>query len=259
MMAQVKGFDPATSGQQPEDPSGNPVPVGVWGDSNIGGGVFGTSGVLPAGTSIPIDPPAGVEGHGVDGPGVVGRSLNDSGVVGGSPNSLGMLARSVTASGLLGVTFSPDDGSSGVFGSSTAGGNGVTGFVGSATGAIGSSIRGIGVRGTTGTGAAGVLGQTFGDGSGGSAGPAVLGRSDVGVGVRGVSGSTDATRGLTFGEGYGHNALHFSAQPGGGVLGVSVLGSGVEGFTFASIRNNPDVAAVRGQSANGFARSEEHT
>jgi hypothetical protein len=32
-----------------------------------------------------------------------------------------------------------------------------------------------------------------------------------------------------------------------------VLGSGVEGFTFASIRNNPDVAAVRGQSANGFA------
>jgi len=28
-----------------------------------------------------------------------------------------------------------------------------------------------------------------------------------------------------------------------------VLGSGVEGFTFSSIRDNPDVAAVRGQSA----------
>ena len=252
-MAQVKGFDPAISGQQPEDTSGNPVPVGVWGDSNTGGGVFGTSGVLPPGTSIPIDPPAGVEGHGVDGPGVVGRSLNDSGVVGESPGSPGMLARSLTSSGLLGVTFSPDDGSHGVFGSSTAGGNGVTGFVGSATGTIGSSVRGTGVRGTTGTGAAGVFGQTFGDGSGGGAGPAVLGSSDVGVGVRGVSGSTDATRGLTFGEGYGHNSLHFSTQPGGGVLGVSVLGSGVEGFTFSSIRNNPDVAAVRGQSANGFA------
>jgi hypothetical protein len=251
-VAQVKGFDPAISGQQPEDINGDPVPVGVWGDSNIGGGVFGTSGVLPQGSSIPIDPPAGVEGHGVDGPGVVGRSMNDSGVVGESPGSPGVLARSITASGLLGVTFSPDDGSHGVFGSSVAGGNGVTGFVGSATGTIGSSVRGIGVRGTTGTGAAGVFGQTFGDGSG-NAGPAVHGTSGDGVGVSGVSGSTDATRGLTFGNGYGHSSLHFSAQPGGGVLGVSVLGNGVEGFTFASFRNNPDVAAVRGQSANGFA------
>jgi hypothetical protein len=251
-VAQVKGFDPAISGQQPEDINGDPVPVGVWGDSNIGGGVFGTSGVLPQGSSIPIDPPAGVEGHGVDGPGVVGRSMNDSGVVGESPGSPGMLARSINASGLLGVTFSPDDGSHGVFGSSVAGGNGVTGFVGSATGTIGSSVRGIGVRGTTGTGAAGVFGQTFGDGSG-NAGPAVHGTSGDGVGVSGVSGSTDATKGLTFGNGYGHSSLHFSAQPGGGVLGVSVLGNGVEGFTFASFRNNPDVAAVRGQSANGFA------
>ncbi len=252
-MAQVKGFDPAISGQQPEDINGDPVPVGVWGDSNIGGGVFGTSGVLPQGSSIPIDPPAGVEGHGVDGPGVVGRSINDSGMVGESPDAPGMLARSINASGLLGVTFSPDDGSHGVFGSSVAGGNGVTGFVGSATGTIGSSVRGIGVRGTTGTGAAGVFGQTFGDGSGGNAGPGVHGTSGDGVGVSGVSGSTDATRGLTFGNGYGHSSLHFSAQPGGGVLGVSVLGNGVEGFTFASFRNNPDVAAVRGQSANGFA------
>jgi hypothetical protein len=251
-VAQVKGFDPAISGQQPEDINGDPVPVGVWGDSNIGGGVFGTSGVLPQGSSIPIDPPAGVEGHGVDGPGVVGRSMNDSGVVGESPGSPGVLARSITASGLLGVTFSPDDGSHGVFGSSVAGGNGVTGFVGSATGTIGSSVRGIGVRGTTGTGAAGVFGQTFGDGSG-NAGPEVHGTSGDGVGVSGVSGSTDATKGLTFGNGYGHSSLHFSAQPGGGVLGVSVLGNGVEGFTFASFRNNPDVAAVRGQSANGFA------
>ena len=96
-MAQVKGFSPAISGQQPEDGSGNPVPVGVWGDSNTGGGVFGTSGVLPPGSAIAIDPPAGVEGHGVDGPGVVGRSLNDSGVVGESPVSPGILARSIVA------------------------------------------------------------------------------------------------------------------------------------------------------------------
>ena len=254
-MAQVIGFDPATSGQQPEDINGNVVPVGVWGDSDTGGGVFGTSGVLPQGSSIPIDSPAGVEGHGVDGPGVIGRSLNDSGVVGEALQSPGVLARSISSSGLLGVTFSPDDSSHGVFGSSTAGGNGVTGFVGSATGAIGSSVRGIGVRGTTGTGEAGVLGETFGDDSGAGAGPAVLGRSDGGVGVRGVSGSTDATEGLTFGNGFGHNSLHFSAQPGGGVRGVSVVGNGVEGVNFASSRNNSDVAAVRGQSINpnGFA------
>src|SRR4029453_7814210 len=118
--------------QQPKDVNGNPVRVGVWGDSNTGGGVFGTRGVLPQGSSIPIDPPAGVEGHGVNGPGVVGRSINDSGVVGESPDLPGMLARSVTSSGLLGVTFSPDDGSHGVFCVSTAGGNGGPGFVGTA-------------------------------------------------------------------------------------------------------------------------------
>ena len=252
-MALVKGFNPAVSGQQPVDVNGNPVPVGVWGDSSTGGGVFGTSGTLPPNTSIPIDPPAGVEGHGVDGPGAVGRSLNDSGMVGESQGSQGVLARSGISSGLLGVTFSPDDGSHGVFGVSTAGGNGVTGFVGSATGTIGSSVRGVGVNGTTGTGQAGVLGQSFGDGSGGGAGPAVRGESDVAVGVSAASGSTDATVGVTFGDGYGHNGLHFSTQGGGGVLGVSVLANGVEGFTFSNNRDHPDVAAVRGQSANGFA------
>jgi hypothetical protein len=92
-VAQVVGFDPAISGQQPRDLNGDPVPVGVWGDSDTGGGVFGTSGVLPDGTSIPINPPAGVEGHGVVGPGVVGRSVSDNGV----------LARSESASGVLGV------------------------------------------------------------------------------------------------------------------------------------------------------------
>ena len=247
-MALVKGFAPAISGQQPEDVNGNPVPVGVWGDSSTGGGVFGTSGTLPPNSSIPIDPPAGVEGHAWTA-GVVGRRLNDRRL--GEAGSQA-LAACISVRPTC-VTFSPDDGSHGVFGVSTAGGNGVTGFVGSATGTIGSSVRGTGVRGTTGTGAAGVLGQSFGDGSGGGAGPAVRGESDVAVGVSALSGSTDATVGVTFGDGFGHNALHFSTQPGGGVLGTSVLGTGVEGFTFASIRRNRNVAAVRGQSANGFA------
>jgi hypothetical protein len=322
-MALVSGFDPAPSGQQPVDNNGNPVPVGVWGDSNAGGGVFGTSGVLPQGASIPIDPPAGVEGHSADGPGVVGRSLTDNGVVGESLAAPGILARSTAASGLLGVTFSPTDDSHGVFGSSTTGGNGVTGFVGGAAGVIGSSIRGIGVHGTTGIGS-GVLGESFGDGQGGAAGPGVRGNSAVSVGVLGFSGSTDGTRGMTIGEGYGvygahfsddpgggvsgisttgtgvygeslgggrgggagpgvdgssdvavgvrgisgskngidgvtfglgHgvSGVHFSTQAGGGVSGLSVIGNGVEGFTFATTQQNPNVAAVRGQSANGYA------
>jgi hypothetical protein len=304
------------------DPNGDPVPVGVWGDSSTGGGVFGTSGALPTGTSIPIDPPAGVEGHGADGPGVVGRSLNDSGVVGEGLEAPGVLARSTAASGLLGVTFSPTDDQHGVFGSSTTGGNGVTGFVGGATGVIGSSVRGTGVRGTTG-GGTGVYGESFGDpsgnagpgvwgnsgvsvgvlgfsgsadgsrgvtigegygvygahfsddpgggvsgvsttgtgvygeslggGRGGGAGPGVEGRSDVAVGVRGISGSRSGVDGVTFGLGHGVSGVHFSTQAGGGVSGLSVIGNGVEGFTFATMQQNPDVAAVRGQSANGYA------
>lgn len=314
-MALVAGFDPAASGQQPVDENGDPVPVGVWGDSDVGGGVFGSSGVLPSGTTVFIDPPAGVEGHGADGPGVVGRSPAGNGVVGESLQAPGVLARSSTASGLLGVTFSPTDDSHGVFGSSTTGGNGVTGFVGGATGTIGSSVRGFGVRGTSGENA-GVMGISFADGgsapgvfgtgdntmgvlgtssngpgvygvsqatdaiagltygvgvsgvsglhvvtdstgsgvSGHShSGTGVRGSSDDRVGVRGVSLSSDGTAGLTTGSGHGVSGVHFSADPGGGVSGLSVVGNGVEGFTFADTRRNPDVAAVRGQSANGFA------
>jgi hypothetical protein len=44
-MAGLVGFDPASSGQQPIDNNAAPVSVGVWGDSTIGVGVFGTSGV----------------------------------------------------------------------------------------------------------------------------------------------------------------------------------------------------------------------
>jgi hypothetical protein len=41
-MTQVQGFDPNHSGQKPIDDAGNLVAVGVWGDSDIGIGVFGT-------------------------------------------------------------------------------------------------------------------------------------------------------------------------------------------------------------------------
>ena len=46
-MARVEGFEPAQSGQQPVDSNGDPVAVGVWGDSSTGVGVFGTSGEPP--------------------------------------------------------------------------------------------------------------------------------------------------------------------------------------------------------------------
>jgi hypothetical protein len=108
----------------------------VWGDSDIGVGVFGSTGPIPAAaTDIPVEI-AGVEGYGFERPGVVGRSLTAPGVDGESAEGLGVLGRSGTGNGMLGVTFNagdPRDGS-GVFGSSTANGNGVTGFVGSQTG-----------------------------------------------------------------------------------------------------------------------------
>jgi len=280
-MARVEGFEPAQSGQQPVDVNGNPVAVGVWGDSSTGVGVFGTSGTLPSGVdNIPVNI-AGVEGHSIQTPGVVGRSIEDAGVSGESLQGLGMLARSSTGSGLLGVTFAPEvpgepPSAAGVFGSSVAGGNGVTGFVGSATGVVGSSVRGIGVRGTSGD-RDGVSGFSLAAngvrGVGGSGGreiaSGVFGSSEVGFGVRGVSTSRDGTVGVTFGRGAGVSGLHFSRDPGLGVEGVSVLNNGVEGFSFTSIgvrgegRNggvhgicsssDSNVAAVVGQNLSGFA------
>jgi GreA/GreB family transcription elongation factor len=145
-MARVEGFEPAKSEQEPVDINGNPVPVGVWGDSTTGVGVFGTSGALPPDVeNIPTNI-AGVEGHAIQNPGVFGRSIQDAGVSGESVQGLGVLGRSATATGVLGVTFVPSipgqpPDASGVFGSSTTGGNGVTGFVGEATGVVGSSVE----------------------------------------------------------------------------------------------------------------------
>jgi hypothetical protein len=144
-MARVEGFEPNHSGQQPADEDGNAVSVGVWGDSDSGVGVFGSTGVIPAAaTDIPIEI-AGVEGHSFERPGVLGRSLTGTGVDGESVESIGVLGRSRTGSGMLGVTFNQVPGeASGVFGSSVANGHGVTGFVGSQTGVVGSSVRGTG-------------------------------------------------------------------------------------------------------------------
>jgi hypothetical protein len=253
-MAQVNGFDPNPSGQKPVDDGGAPVPVGVWGDSDVGIGVFGSSGPIPAGgTDIPAGA-AGIEGHGFGRPGVVGRSTDDAGVAGESRAGSGVLGRSTGGNGVLGVTFTsaePPD-SSGVFGSSTTNGNGVTGFVGSGTGVVGSSVRGTGVHGTsTGTG---VLGESVagGDGRGagvvgvGTAGAGVMGDSGTGTGVRGSSTGGDGVSGVSFGSGVGCRGLNFSGEAGSGVEGTSVVGVGVFGASFQG-------TGVAGSSSTGYA------
>ncbi len=282
-MARVEGFEPAHSGQVPVDSGGNPVAVGVWGDSSTGVGVFGTSGTLPPGVdNIPTNI-AGVEGHSIQNPGVVGRSVEDAGVSGESLQGLGVLGRSTTGSGVLGVTFVPVDpdgnpSASGVFGSSTVGGNGVVGFVGGATGVVGSSVRGTGVRGSSGDSdgvvgnslcANGVIGIGGSGRTRGEIASGVLGQSDGGFGVRGVSGSRQGAVGVSFGAAEGVFGLNFSPQPGPGTFGESVLGNGVEGFSFSGIgvqgegRNggvrglsrstNSNAGGIIGENPNGFA------
>ena len=252
-MARVEGFEPNHSGQQPTDESGNAVSVGVWGDSDSGVGVFGSTGVIPAAaTDIPIQI-AGVEGHSFERPGVLGRSLTGSGVDGESVESIGVLGRSTTGSGMLGVTFNqvPGD-ASGVFGSSVANGNGVTGFVGSQTGVVGSSVRGTGVRGVS-TGV-GVFGENVRGRRGGAAGvlgvsvqgPGVRGDTTQGAGVLGSSAEFHGMLGRTFGGRSGSMGGHISAEPGSGAAGISFVDVGVNGFSFAG-------TGVRGESSDGLA------
>jgi hypothetical protein len=258
-MARVEGFEPAQSGQEPVDFNGDPVAVGVWGDSSTGVGVFGTSGVLPTGVDNPPTNIAGVEGHSIQNPGVFGLSIEDAGVRGESVQGLGMLGRSSTGTGVLGVTFAPSipgepPSAAGVFGSSVAGGNGVTGFVGSASGVVGSSVRGIGVRAVSGDGdgvnalslaANGVRGVGGTERTGGrEIASGVFGSSPTGFGVRGVGTANSGVAAVAFGRGDGASALHFSTEAGSGVAGTSVLSIGVNGFSFSGF-------GVRGEGRNG--------
>jgi hypothetical protein len=237
-MARVVGFQPAKTNQKPLDDQGNPVSVGVWGDSTTGVGVFGTSGAVSANVpNIPIINNAGVVGHSVEtsggvlGAGVWGESIGAQGVVG----------RSQSSYGVLGVTFGLPP-NAGVIGSSTTGGNGVVGFVGDATGVVGNSITGAGVQGISGSGD-GVVGQSFGA-DGRPPGTGVLGTSDT-VGVWGTSRAGVAVRGDCT-NGFG--MLGYSVG-GFGVYGVSTNNSGVVGHT-----DGTSAAGVFGESSGpGFA------
>ena len=256
-MARVTGFEPATTDQLPVDDSGNPVSVGVWGNSSTGVGVFGTSDALGNQTNIPILQNAGVVGHGLEDPGIWGESSQANGIIG----------RSLNSSGVLGVSFGSASNVAGVFGTSVAGANGVVGFVGDASGVVGNSVRGPGVSGISGTGngvegesfgddgnppAAGVFGRsdTFGVRGVSSTGNGVQGESETGAGVkgistqeagvRGLSTSFNGVQGLTLGAASGVSGFQFSDQDGSGVFGESIVGTGVEGFSFRGI-------GVRGQ------------
>lgn len=260
-MARVEGFEPGHSGQTPEDAIGDPVAAGVWGDSDVGVGVFGSSGALPPNSAnVSIDSPAGVEGHSITNPGVSGRSIAGVGVQGESIEAMGILGRSASSSGLQGVTFAQTSGggNSGVYGVSTAGGDGVVGFVGGADGVVGDSLRGTGVRGTAGAGD-GVVGRSFGDPPG-RRGAGVRGWSDTGVGVSGRSAKGDGTTGVSIGAGTGAVGLNFSTDAGSGVEGTSILGTGVWGVSFkgSAVRgltygDDPNVGAILGESSNGLA------
>ena len=87
-MASVQGFDPAHSGQHPVDDDGNPARFGVWGDSDTGVGVIGTSGVPSDGAAARVFN-AGVEGHSIDAPGLYGHSVTNDGVLAQSEHSSG--------------------------------------------------------------------------------------------------------------------------------------------------------------------------
>jgi hypothetical protein len=221
-VARVEGFEVGKSGIEPEDGSGNPVSVGVWGDSDNGMGVFGTSGQLPAGTPFFLgSEPAGVVGHSVQNPGVMARSDDNNGV----------LAQSRDASGVFSVSFSPNG--SGVVAANLAGGNGVESFVGDGAAVLGSSRR-------TGTG---VAGSNFGGMGQPATGVGVDGyNADTGIGVRGESPNGTGVHGES--DVVGVKGFSPPNANGIGVWGHSDNGLGVWGLS-----NNR--AGVQGGSSNG--------
>jgi hypothetical protein len=265
-MANVTGFDPAPSGQQPTDVNGNPVPVGVWGDSSTGGGVFGTSGTLPSGTSIPIDTPAGVEGHGAQGPGVVGVSPAHSGQqpvedsVPPSPVPVGVWGDSDTWVGVFGTCGTPiPNVNDHIFQRAAIYGSGGELFIdgsdqGPVPGVVGVSSEGAAVMGlgndgdgvcgytfTTDSLPAGVCGQAFnssGEIGATAGGMGVQGIGEDGAGVVGISynvgvqGTVDDAGTGVMGESFGQgDGVYGASDSGYGVYGASDSGSGVNGVS----------------------------
>jgi hypothetical protein len=234
-MARVEGFEVGNSGMQPVDVNGNPLAVGVWGDSDAGMGVFGTSGQLPPGTTTPGGDPAGVVGNSVQNSGVLGRSAQNFGVVGQSQDSIGVLGQSQNNPGVLGTSGSPA--SSGVVAANLAGGDGVSAFVGDGNAVFGSSRR-------TGTGAFGGNFPGLDPNNPNQFLPATgIGVSgfcqDTGIGVQGtchnhigVRGDSDNHVGMRGRSQAGIGVRGSSAQQGNNVNGgIGIHGIGTNGAT----------------------------
>jgi hypothetical protein len=244
-MATVKGFDPAVSGQQPLDGSGQPLPVGVWGDSDSGVGVFGSAGITSPTNPLLSGVRGGVVGHGGEPTPAEDPQWPHAGVVGHSTSACGLVGFSNTGLGLY--AFTQNDAQDPTLPTilSYAGNVGIGLLAKSSSGdaVVGDSNAGAGVHGTSEL-RTGVLGEAYvGRNSGTRIG--VNGLSDKGVGVRGDSQTGNGVEGVTLGEANGVSGVHFSRDPGSGVFGLSVLGNGVEGFTFSRDRAT---AAVRGEA-----------
>jgi hypothetical protein len=136
---------------------------GVWGESDTGYGVLGTSGN-----------DAGIYGYSVGGPsGVLGEAALGQGVLGRSRNSAGVAGSANSGPGVMGDSFGR-----GVAGTSY--GTPPFGAMGTNPGVVGFSARDIGVLGRS-------RGGTTGVRSG------VVGETDVGFGVIGLA--SDAANG----------------------------------------------------------------
>ncbi|MFJ8439851.1 hypothetical protein [Kitasatospora griseola] len=224
---------------------------GVWGDSDLGVGVIGSSDAPMTGTThvraagvVGVNKAAlgvGVEGFCGQGTGVLG--------VGGSDQP-GVAGKADAGPGVLGTSTQGP----GVSGQGGGASPGVSGNAAAGPGVSGTSAQGVGVTGTGAGAAAGISGQA-------DSGPGVLGSSAHGVGVAGqgagaspgVSGQADAGPGVlgTSARGAG---LSGAGTAGPGVSGSSTGAPGVSGSSTSSpgvVGTSPPGPGVAGSSTGG--------
>lgn len=198
-MARVVGFEGGQSGIMPNTLNAPVNEVGVWGDSDTGLGVFGSSNSLygvvgQRGESAGFG--AGVFGFSERVLGVIGIAKNFPGVYGNS-GYVDRNGQEVGNVGILGASFG-------------TGGVGVRangGLIGTYGAAFNSSDRTTQI--------AGVAGEVLGSGAKNS--PGVIGRSGRGPGVHGISTDGSGVHGISF-DGGGSGVL------GWGINGVAALG-----------------------------------
>jgi hypothetical protein len=206
-MATLKGNSGTSSPLAPN------ATAGVWGESDKGYGVAGTS-----------RDSSGIQGGSIHGIGTVGTSDRSTGVVGISKDETGVHGQTDANNGV------------GVRGVATAAGTGVVGEA-TAHGVVGLSKQTYGVYGASDV-ATGVFGQCHNIGTGGISGDP----NGNGVGVAGFGGSGTANTGV-----YGKSTA------GAGVVGESFSGTALIGHSSTGLglsvsgaKNGRDCAEFRG-------------